>query len=134
MAVREAGNTPFGIAGLRYQPFEIAVGFEGDVGVEAIQPVLLEQMRLPEAAEVVSDAARSLQRDIDQRWLVAMVKQTNPQIGFRYLKAGVLTANADQPAFALRPTASMPASAQISSLSEVSPDMPTAPSRTPEAS
>lgn len=34
-----------------------------------------------------------------------------------------------QPAFALRPAASMPAMAQISSLSEVSPETPTAPSK-----
>src|SRR3954451_3437663 len=36
----------------------------------------------------------------------------------------------DYPAFGLRPAASMPATAQTSSLSEVSPLTPTAPSRT----
>ena len=51
--------------------------------------------------------------------------------GVRRDDTSMCTGNSSYPAFAFSPAASMPAIAQISSLSEVSPLTPTAPSRTP---
>src|SRR6188508_2871768 len=47
---------------------------------------------------------------------------------------GQMDSRPDYPAFAFSPAASIPATAQTSSLSEVSPEMPTAPSTLPDAS
>ena len=68
---------------------EITVVVTADVGVEAGKAEALKQMRLPEIAEIVIDAAASFQRDIDQTLLASTARQTDADrqssgISFRF--------------------------------------------------
>ena len=74
-------------------------------------------------AELTLDVARNI---LDTALAKGVEKKLKP------LVVAVLDARGcNHPALALSPAASMPATAQASSLSEVSPLIPTAPSRTP---
>jgi hypothetical protein len=65
------------------------------------------------------------------RWNLSSIGRCPKRIRARWLPAWWTFSDCGYPAFAFNPAASMPAMAQASSLSEVSPLIPTAPSRTP---